>query len=362
MASTLKIGLVGSGQIVRHRHLPVFEMIEGVKVSAICDKQESIARSVAEQFGIKHYYTRLSDMLKEELDVVDICSPPQTHFSMAMEAMEAGCHVLVEKPMAMNVSEVDEMFRVSKRKHVKLCVIHQNLFNPAVQEVRHLVEKNLVGDLISVDVGTFVRRDNYMCLDGKHWCHTLPGGIFFEILPHAVYLLQAFLKGIDPICVLTEKLSDFPWMIVDEVKVLVKAEKGAGSIVASCNSPFPGETLNILGTKMKLQIDLWGRSIVNHKPRTENPYSVGKSNLYFASQFLNLLKTTAANSMTIVFGGAKANPHFGFIREFIQSVALDRKLPVTEEEAKENVRTVEKICKQITPEVSEQNENSSCLP
>jgi len=45
-------------------------------------------------------------------------------------------------------------------------------------------------------------------------------------------------------------------MIADEVKVLVKAEKGVGSIVASCNSPFPGEILNILGTKMKLQIDL----------------------------------------------------------------------------------------------------------
>jgi len=336
--------------------------MKDVEVSAICDKQESVARAVAEQFGIRHYYTGLSDMLKEELDVIDVCTPPQTHFSLAIEAIEAACHVLVEKPMAMNLKEVNEMFTVSRRNHVKLCVIHQNLFNPAVQQARRLVKKNLVGELISVDVGTFVRRDNYMCLDGKHWCHTLPGGIFFEILPHPIYLLQAFMKGIEPTCVLTQKLNDFPWMIADELKALVKAGKGMGSIVASCNSAFPGETLNILGTKMKLQIDLWGRSIINYTPRTENPYSVGKSNLHLASQFVNLLKTTAANSMTIVFGGAKANPHFGFIREFIQSVALDRKLPVTEEEAKENVRTVEKICKQITPEVSEQKENSSCLP
>lgn len=205
MASTLKIGLVGTGNIVRHRHLPAFKKMKDVKVSAICDKQESIARGVAEQFGIRHHHTRLSDMLKEELDIIDICTPPQTHASLAIEAMEAACHVLVEKPMAMNIKEVDEMFRVSKRKHLKLCVIHQNLFNPAVQEARRRVEKNFVGDLISVDVGTFVRRDNYMCLNGEHWCHKLPGGIFFEILPHPIYLLQAFSKGIEPTCVLTRE-------------------------------------------------------------------------------------------------------------------------------------------------------------
>jgi len=192
----LKIGVVGGGHIVKHRHIPIFKKMKDVKVSAICDKQESIARSVAEQFGIKHYYTNLSNMLKEEeFDVVDICTPPQTHVSLTIEAMEAGCHVLIEKPMALNVKEVDEMFRVSKRENVKLCVVHQNLFNPAVQKAKHLVDAGVVGDLISVDVGTFVRRDNYMCLNSKHWCHTLPGGIFFEILPHPVYLLQAFLNA-----------------------------------------------------------------------------------------------------------------------------------------------------------------------
>jgi len=343
----LRIGVVGCGHIVAHRHLPVFRKLRDVEVSAICDKQESVAETVAERFGIKHHYVSLSEMLKEELDVVDVCTPPQTHASLAAEAMDAGCHVLTEKPLAMSVNEADELIRFSERKHVKLCVVHQNLFNPAVQKARRLVDAGVVGDLISVDVSTFVRKDNYMCLNANHWCHTLPGGIFFEILPHPVYLLQAFLKRVEPTSVLTASLSDFSWMIADEIKVLVKAENGVGSIVASCNSPFHGDTLDILGTKLGLQVDLWGRSVIKYKPRTEKPYSVAKSNLHLASQFLNLIGTTVTSSLTMAFGGVKVSAHYGFVRDFVKSVHGYDDLPVDGEEARENVRIVETICKQI---------------
>jgi len=348
----LKIGVVGGGHIVKHRHIPVFQKIRDVEVFAICDKQEAVARSVAEQFGIRHYYNSLSEMLKEKLDVVDICTPPQTHVSLAIEAMEAGCHVLVEKPLAMTVKDVDEMFRVSKRENAKLCVVHQNLFNPAFQKARRLVEEGAVGDLISVDVGTFVRRDNHMCVNGEHWCHRLPGGIFFEVLPHPVYLLQALLKNSKPSHVLTKKLSNFSWMKADEARVLMDADNCVGLIVASCNSPFHGDTIDIFGTKMYLQVDLWGRSVIKYKPRTEDPYSVGKGNLSLASQFLTLLGATISNSFTMASGGVKVSAHYGFLREFMQTIQTDSKLPVSEEEARENTRIVESICEGIDNSVS----------
>jgi predicted dehydrogenase len=349
----LKIGVVGGGHIVKHRHIPVFKKIRDVEVCAVCDKQESIARSVTERFGIKRYYTGLSEMLKEEnLNIVDICTPPQTHVSLAIDAMEAGCHVLVEKPLAMIVKDVDEMFKVSKREHVKLCVVHQNLFNPAFQKARRLVEGGAVGDLISVDVGTFVRRDNFMCVNGKHWCHRLSGGIFFELLPHPVYLLQVFLKNSKPAHVLTRKLSDFSWMKADEARVLMDADNGVGSVIASCNSPFHGDTINIFGSKMSLQVDLWGRSVIKYMPRTEDPYSVGKGNLSLAFQFLTLIGTTVSNSFTMASGGVKVSAHYGFLREFVRSIQSGGKLPVSEEEARENVGIVESICEAIDDSVS----------
>ena len=347
----LKIGVVGGGHIAKHRHIPIFQKMSDVEVYAVCDAVKSVAKNVASQFGIKHYYTDLSEMLKEDLDIVDVTTPPQTHVSVAREAIEAGCHLLVEKPLAMSVKDVDEMVSLAKRHNVKLCVIHQNLFNPAVQKTVRLVKEGVVGDLIGVDVGTFVRRDNYMCVNGAHWCHKLPGGIFFEVLPHPVYLLQVFLKAADPKYVLTKKLSSFEWMKADEVRVLFGADNGVGLVVASCNSPFHGDALNILGTKMGLHVDLWGRYVIKYKPRTEDPVSVGKSNLNIAFQFLGLLGATASNAFTMGLGGEKVSAHYGFLCAFVDAVQGKGKLPVGEEEARENVSIVEKICRMIDESV-----------
>lgn len=344
MRAMLKIGVIGGGHIVNHRHIPVFKKIRGVEVSAICDKEEAFAKKTAEQFGVKKYFTSLSDLLKEKIDIVDICTPPKTHFSLAVQAMEAGCHVLAEKPLAMTVKEVDEMISVSKRKHVKLCVVHQNLYNPAVRRAWRLVESGEVGKVINVDVGTFVRKENYMCVNGKHWCHTLPGGIFFEILPHPIYLFQIFARGGSPLCIAGEKLTDHPWMKMDELRVLLKAEDAIGFVVASCNSPYHGDTLNIFGTKMGLQVDLWGRSVIKYKPRTEDPYSVGRNNLGLAFQFFSLIGKTVSTSFVMGTGGVKVSAHYGFISAFIKGINEDGKMPVSLDEARENVRIVEDIC------------------
>lgn len=347
MSKVLKIGVVGGGHIVNHRHIPVFKKIKGVEVTAICDKVESAAQNTARQFGVKQYFTNLSDMLKQEIDVVDICTPPKTHFALATEAMEAGCNVLSEKPLALTVEDVDELTRVAKRKNVKLCVVHQNLFNPAVKKTRQLVQSGAVGKIISVDVGTYIQKDNYMMVNGKHWCHTLPGGIFFEILPHPVYLFQLFGVRGSPSCIAGEKLTQYPWIKIDDLRILMKAENAVGSVTGSCNSPFHGDTLNVLGTELGLQADLWGRSVIKFKPRTEAPYSVAKNNLGLATQFASLVGTTLSNSITMATGGVKVSAHYGFMEAFFKSVREDGKPPVSLEEARENVRIVQEICKLV---------------
>jgi hypothetical protein len=93
-----------------------------------------------------------------------------------------------------------------------------------------------------------------------------------------------------------------------------------------------------------LQADLWGRSVIKFKPRTEAPLSVGKNNLGLASQFASLIGTTMSNSFTMAFGGVKVSAHYGFIAEFVKSIIEDGKPPVSLDEARENVRIVQDIC------------------
>lgn len=340
----LKIGIVGGGHIVQHRHIPVFQKMKDVEVYALCDKEESIAKNTAAKFKIKSYFTDISDMLKSGVDIVDICTPPKTHFSLALEAIEAGCHVIAEKPLAMNVQDVEKMYSAANKNNVKLCVVHQNLYNPVVIEAKKLVQSGEVGDILNVEVGTLVRKDNYMMLNGQHWCHKLTGGIFFELLPHPIYLLQLFLKNIKTYCVLPKKLGSYDWVKSDELRALVDSQYAEGLVVSSCNSPFHGDFLNIFGTKMYLQIDLWGRSIIKFKPRTEQPFSVGKNNLNYAGQCLGLIGTTVSNAATMAFKGVNVSAHYGFIEAYIHAIKSNSKLPVGEEEAKDNVRIVEEIC------------------
>jgi len=340
----LRVGIVGCGHIVTSKHLPAFKKLHEVEVVAICDMNKVIAENVARQFNVARHFDNASEMFRQELDVVDICTPIQTHYALAVEAIESGSHVLVEKPLAMNPKDVDKMYEAAEKKKVKLCVVHQNIFNEAVMEARHLVEEGHLGDLVSVDVGTYVTRDYLLLTEKNHWAHKLPGGIFFETLPHPVYLLQLFMGKIEPKCIAAARLH-FPWMKTDEIRVLIEGEKGLGSLTGSCNWPFHGDTLNIVGTKQSLQVDLWARSIIKYGRRTENPYSIGKSNLRTAWQSLGIIGATIKNSFTMATGGIRVSAHYAFIRDFINSLLNEKHpTPVNQHEARETVRVVEVIC------------------
>jgi predicted dehydrogenase len=343
----IRVGVVGGGHIVAHRHLPVLRKLPNVEVSAICDVREDVARRLAGRFGIKKVYTSYADMLREELTVIDICTPPATHCVMSLQAMEAGSHVLMEKPFSMNVTEAQQMIDVAHRTNVKLCVVHQNLYNPAVLRAAHLVKTGRVGDIVGIEVDVRVRNDNYMCVNQSHWCHSLPGGIFFEILPHPVYLLQSFMGPVQIACVLTHKVGPHPWMKTDEISVLSKGSQSFGHLVASCTSPFLGDSLDILGTKASLQVDLWGRSVITHRPRTERLTSVGINNLRLAANFFGLIGVTAESALETFIGGVKVSAHYAFIRDFVESIRHNLNPPVDLEQAKENVRIVEEICRSI---------------
>ncbi|MEM2589563.1 MAG: hypothetical protein QXT44_07200, partial [Candidatus Bathyarchaeia archaeon] len=93
--------------------------------------------------------------------------------------------------------------------------------------------------------------------------------------------------------------------------------------------------------------DLWGRSIIKYGRRTEDPYSVGKSNLKIAMQSFGLIGTTIKSALTIATGGIKVSAHFGFIQSFVNSIINDTEPPVSRHEARETVRVVSEICNTI---------------
>ena len=144
----LRGGIAGCGAVITTTHMPGWRALKDVEIVAVCDQREEVARAVARRWGVPAAYGDLSQMLSsEKLDFVDICTPPLTHCQLAMQAMEARLHVLVEKPMATMLSEADEMVATAREYGVKLCVIHNILFSPVVQKAKSLIDTGAIGEL-----------------------------------------------------------------------------------------------------------------------------------------------------------------------------------------------------------------------
>lgn len=113
----LRMAMIGAGQIARVTHIPQFQAMDGVEVVGVCDTRLEAAENLAKEFSIGAYYDSHSKLLKEQKpDAVTICVPNKFHCPITLEALEAGCHVLCEKPPAITVQEARVMEETARKK------------------------------------------------------------------------------------------------------------------------------------------------------------------------------------------------------------------------------------------------------
>src|SRR5271170_3668135 len=113
MSKKFRVGLVGAGYVSQH-HLRALKRLDCVQVAALCDSIIERATKVAKQAGIARVYRSLDELAQERLDVIHILTPPASHCALTVQALEMGCHVLVEKPMAPSSDECDRMLDAAK--------------------------------------------------------------------------------------------------------------------------------------------------------------------------------------------------------------------------------------------------------
>ncbi len=342
----LRVAIVGCGLIGQLHHIPSLLRIRGARVVAICDENEDLVKKTARRFSISRYYTDSSEMLgKEKLDMVDICTSPQTHLALSIQAMQAGCHVLVEKPMALNLREADEMASAAKQHNVKLCQVHNKLFEPVMMKARAMVSAGGIGDLAGIDIQVLHSqgRANLMLMNREHWCHSLPAGIFTEALPHPIYLAAAFIGKLEPVGTYSGKSSSYDWVVADEIRIVLKGRKGMGTISYLCNSAKSKTIIDIHGTKKHLRIDLLNSVMTEYGVGTETRPSRALENL---GQSFSMLASTVSTTLSVI-SGKFHNGHYTLIQRFIESIQNDTEPPVTLQEARDVIEVVEKVTAQI---------------
>ena len=328
---------VGCGHAAQHRHIPTFLRQGGsVHVSAVCDLNFALAKDTAGKFGIAKCYSSLAEMLsKEEPDIVDICVPPEVHEKTAIEAMEGGSHVLIEKPMALSVEGCEEMIRVARANSVKLCVVHNQRFYPPFLRAIELVQKGVIGEVLGVRICFLSREEEYMNKE-HHWVHKLPGGVLGETGPHTVYMSLPFARTIRDAEVTASKTLAYPWVNFDTFSANLIGDSLI-QIFISHASKYTAEEVEILGTQGKIWMDLQSMLLNVQTRRYATPLSLAASSLGASTR---IVQGVVSNAISSIMGRSLLG-HDPLVRGFVESIRQDTVPPVPPEEGLETTRVMD---------------------
>lgn len=145
-ARTVRVAVLGAGAWARLAHIPGFKRDARCEVVAICDPQRHMAEALAAEFGIPSVYSDHREVLaREDIDLIDVCTPSATHFELSWAALEAGKHVLCEKPVAFDFRDTIRAAELAKSKGLKTKLGFTFRYAPAMRYMKHLIDTGFIG-------------------------------------------------------------------------------------------------------------------------------------------------------------------------------------------------------------------------
>ncbi|MEG1543556.1 MAG: Gfo/Idh/MocA family oxidoreductase [Tannerellaceae bacterium] len=202
----IRFAVVGCGHIGK-RHAEMVTRDEGAELVALCDIRPR------EELGIEMYdvpfYPTLSDLLASDLpiDVINICTPNGLHAPMALQAVESGRHVVIEKPMALTLSDAEKVVYASLKYHRQVFCVMQNRYSPPSVWIKEMVESGRLGKIYMVQLNCYWNRDErYYKAGGWHGDAALDGGTLFTQFSHFIDIMY-WLFG--DICSIQARFADF---------------------------------------------------------------------------------------------------------------------------------------------------------
>ena len=234
---TINFGLIGCGRVAP-RHAQSIGELASARLIAVADVVELRAARFAKDYHADLYldYRRLLE--RRDVDVVSICTPSGMHASMAIEAMQAGKHVVVEKPMALNLNDADRMIATAQSTGRKLCVVLQNRYNPPMQDLRRAVDEGKLGRLLLGNATVRWYRPQEYYEDGWHGTHAMDGGALMNQSIHHIDALQWLMGDVESVFAYTATLAHK--MEAEDVGVVaIRFKGGALGTVEGSTVTFP---------------------------------------------------------------------------------------------------------------------------
>lgn len=193
----IKFAIAGCGHIAK-RHAEHILAQPEAELVACHDINAEKGTQFAEGYDILHFETLEKLLEQENIDILNVCTPNGAHYHVAMQAMEAGKHTLVEKPMALRADHCEDMIKASLIHNRQLFVVKQNRYNPPIAALKKLILENKLGAVYYVTVNCFWNR-NKEYYQRSDWKGTkqLDGGTLFTQFSHFVDIFYYLFGDVD---------------------------------------------------------------------------------------------------------------------------------------------------------------------
>jgi predicted dehydrogenase len=186
--NTINFAIVGCGRIAQ-RHAEHIHNTIGCNLVATCDIEFDKAQKLADAY-VSIPYSSIEELLENKnVDILSICSPNGLHAHHSILGLNAGKHVLCEKPMALSAYDCGEMIKAAEKANKRLFVIKQNRYNPPVAAVKTLIEDGQLGKISSVQLSCFWNRNENYYANSWKGTKELDGGTLYTQFSHFVDLL-----------------------------------------------------------------------------------------------------------------------------------------------------------------------------
>lgn len=336
----IKTGIIGCGKVA-HLHAQALQHLNESDFTAVFSRTLNKAKDFGQQYGVKGYDDISRMIIEEKLDLVVICTPHPNHLNPTKEAIEAGAHVLVEKPLASSLEDCDTMIKVARDYKKKLGVISQRRWYEPVLRVKKAIDDGKIGRPVLGTINMLGWRDeNYYTSDPWRgsWEHE-GGGVLVNQAPHQLDVLQWFMGEIDEVYGSWANLNH-PYIEVEDTALAIVKFKGGGlgNIIVS-NSQKPG----IYG---KIQIHGSNGASVGVQPEGGSMFVAGMSKI--AEPPVNDLWTVPGEESLLIkwiqedtefFNTIDATVYYieRQIEDFLNAILKDKDPLVTGEEGRKTV-------------------------
>jgi len=241
MTQQLKTALVGVGKVTDMHARALVNLKESV-FTAVCSRSMEKAESYAARYKITAYSDVAEMVTKEQIDVVLVCTPHPNHREPTIAALEAGAHVLIEKPLASSLEDCDAMIEVSKRCGKQIGVICQRRWYLPAKRVKEAIDAGKIGKPVFGTINMLGWRDEAY-YESDSWRGTWKregGGVLVNQAPHQLDMLYWFMGGIDECYGVWSNLNHPYIEVEDTANAILKFKNGALANIIVSNSQKPG--------------------------------------------------------------------------------------------------------------------------